>query len=162
MGLTVRWKPAPTVERWGRISLSLGNGLEKLLARPLAATALFGANLAVLHAVLSVLLALVAATATHGDASLQDGARDIRVVLGLATDDSSCGSAHVSTVQVNADALGQVLNISLTEAVVGALRARLRAVVTRLDTAHQQLLVDVEIARITLEHSTGNIGNGHG
>ena len=93
---------------WRRES---GDRLEQFLAGLLAAAALLGARAAVLHAVLGVLLALVAAAAARGDARLQHRAGQVGVVLGLPADDALGRRADVSAVEIQADALGQLSRV---------------------------------------------------
>jgi hypothetical protein len=132
------------------------------LARLLAAAALLGADLAVLHPVVAVQLALVAAAAACGDACPKHGASDVRVVSGLAADDPSRRRAYVRTVEIQANALSEFLHALLAEAVVRALGARLGAVTASLYTADQELPIDVELAGVRIEHVAGYIGDRHG
>jgi hypothetical protein len=116
---------------------------EQRLARLLAATAFLGADLAVLHPVVAVVLALVAATAACDDARLKQGAGDVRVVFGLAADNPSRRLANIGTVEVQPNALGEFLHVLLAQTVVRALSACFGAVVASLDTADQELPIEV-------------------
>jgi hypothetical protein len=109
-----------------------------------------------------VQLALVPAAAAYRDARLKQGAGDVRVIFGLSADDPSRRRAHVRTVEIQANALDEFLHGLLAQAVVRALGARLGAVVASLDTADQELPIDVELAGVRIEHEAGDIGDRHG
>src|SRR5690606_448269 len=105
-------------------------------ARPLAAPAGIGAGTAVLMLV-SVALAFVAAGVACGFAGMEHEADDFLVEAGPARRHGACRGAHVGAVEVEPDALGELLDRRLAETGVGAGGAGLRAVIAGLDAADQ-------------------------
>src|SRR5439155_6894313 len=88
---------------------------EQAPARLLAAPALLGADLAVLHH-LCVALAFITTALARGDARLQQRPGQVGVVLGLSGDDPAHGATDIGAVQVQADALGETLEVALRQA----------------------------------------------
>src|SRR5687767_2208802 len=121
----------------GSERLRSGDRGEQLLARPLAATALLGADPAVLHPMRGVDLALVGATAARLDACSEHCAGYLCVIASSAADDASRRRTDVGAVEVQPNTGCELLDVFLAEAVVRALGARLGAVGARLDTADQ-------------------------
>ena len=101
---------------------------EDVVACPLAAAASLGAHPAVLHAVLAVLPALVAANAARLGARPEGCAGRPGLEGRLAGEDPARGVAHVGAVEVEPYAAGQRLGVVLPEAGVGAGCAALGAV----------------------------------
>lgn len=124
----------------------------------LATPARLSADLAVLvHP--GVPLALISTRPTSGCArfKLRPGRRPIR--LSLSRQEPSGGIAHVSTVQVEADATDEHLEVLLlSKASIGAGRTRLGTVAAGLDALAEQGLVDLRLARMGLEH-LGDVGH---
>jgi hypothetical protein len=132
------------------------------LACLLAASALLGADPAVLHPLVGVVLALLAAAAADHDAGPKQSTVDVRVVFGLAADDPFRRRAHIGTVEVQPNAPGELLQVFLAQARICALGARLGAVTASLDATDQGLPFEVELARVGVQHVTGDFGDRHG
>lgn len=88
-----------------------------------------------------MLLAFIAATSACGGAGLQDGAGEVGVVPGVPRQDAAGGFAYVGTVEVRADALGELGDHLLAETGVGAGCAGLGAVEAGFDAADKLPLV---------------------
>src|SRR4029077_1418442 len=91
-------------------------------------------------------LALVAAALADGDAGLEQRHRDVGVVLGKAADDRDGSAADVGAFQAKPDALDQLGDVPFAQVGVGVGRARLRAVIKRVDGGGQHTGVDVDVA----------------
>lgn len=92
----------------------------QLVAGLLAAAACFGADAAVLHAMLAVLIALVAADLAGRCAGFEGGADHLRLRGRLPGDDPAGGVTDIGAVQVEPDAAVEHLRFLLAEAGVGA------------------------------------------
>ncbi len=112
------------------------------------------------HAV-GVLLALVAARATCRDTSLQLRSDDAPVGLCLAQDEPPRRLADIGTVEVQADAPDERIEVLLfAETGVGARGARLRAIEASLDAFEQEGAIHLaRRRRMSLEH-LGDVGHG--
>lgn len=84
-----------------------------------------------------VTLALVAAHTAGGGAGLQHEADDLLVGAGPPRRHGAGRGAHVGTVRVEADALGELLHRLFPQAGVGAGGTSIGAIVTVLDAADQ-------------------------
>jgi hypothetical protein len=127
--------------------------VQEIAAGLLAAPAGFGAHPAVRH--VGVSFALIAAALADGHAGLQQRPGDVGVVVGLAADDPRGGGADIDAVQAQPDARDHLGHVRLTEVsgVVGV--AGLDAVAERVDGSGQHVGVDVERARIGVQHLPG-------
>jgi hypothetical protein len=127
---------------------------EQLLTRLLATPARLGADPAVLvH--LGMRRALVSAAPADGDARLEQRPGDVGVVLGLPAHHPDRRRADIGTVKVEPDALDQVLDLLFAQTVVGAGGARLGTVAQRLDRCGKDARVEVEAARVGIQHLLG-------
>jgi hypothetical protein len=120
-----------------RVSALRGQYRQYVVARLLAAPAHVRADAAMLM-VVCMPLTLLPADAARLGASLHDQSREFRLELGLPAQDLARGSAHITTVQTQADAADQHAYVVLAEVSVGASSTALRAVEARLDACKQR------------------------
>jgi hypothetical protein len=105
----------------------------------------------VIHAVLSMSLALVTAKAAGGRAGLESGRDDLRLQRGLARDDAAGRVAKIGTIEIEPDTAGERFRVSLAQTRISARRTGLRAVETGPD-AGQQCVIDDDRLRMRLDH----------
>ncbi len=124
--------------------------MQEAIARLLAAAAGFGADAAMLHAVLPVFCTLVAAELARLGARLEGRAEHRRIAGRLARHNPAYGGAEVGAVEVEVDTADEHLRVLLSEAGVGAGRTRLGAVEARLDASCQRRQVEGRLTRARL------------
>lgn len=120
-------------------SVRRAEGLDRLLARLLAASTSFCADTAMLMR-LRVFLALVCAKAAGQHAVFQRRADDLLIASRAARRDRPRCEANIGAIEVEADALPEPHDLLLPDASVGAGNAALAAVVAFLDCADQGLV----------------------
>ena len=131
----------------------LFQGVQELTAGLLAAAAGLGADPAVRH--VGMPLALVAAAPADSHARLQQRPGQAGVVLRLAADDPRGGGTDIDAVKAQPDARDHLGHVLLAQ-VGGVVRvAGLGAVVESIDGGGQQVRVDVESARVGVQHLPG-------
>ncbi len=124
-------------------ALSGGQRLEERTTRLLTAAAGLSADPAVLHAHLRVPLTLLGTLATCLGAGLHKRACVARGELRLARQLSGSRLADIRAVQVEVDALDEVLEMfAFAKAGIGACGTRLRAVHRGLDRGRQPFVGD--------------------
>lgn len=106
-----------------------------------AAPARFGADAAMFHAMLAMLCALVAAQRAGLSARLKERPNHGGLERSLTRQDAPGSGADVGAVQIQANAPGQMLDLSLAEAGVGAGGAGLRAVEARANALGQRAAI---------------------
>jgi hypothetical protein len=85
-------------------------------------------------------VAFVAAQATRCRAGDEHPTNELVIRAGASGSDASCDVADVGAVEIEADALGQLLDHFLGKASVGARGARLGAGIALLDAADQSVV----------------------
>jgi hypothetical protein len=145
--------PATAARLWG-VTGDLFHRVQELKTGLLAATARFGAYSAVIVPP-GMSLALVPATPADGNASLQQQLDHVGVVASLAACDPAGGGAHIGAVHAQPDAPGHVGNVLLAQVVVGIGGAGLGAVAERVDGGGKRADVDVDDARVCIQHLPG-------
>ena len=113
--------------------------LSGFVASLFAASAMLGADAAVLvHA--GVLLALLGADATRHDTGLHRSDDDLLVAAGSAGTDGAGREAQIGAIEVQSDALPQLVDHVLGEASVCARNAGLRTGIAFLNAADQRVV----------------------
>jgi hypothetical protein len=124
---------------------------DEFVAGLLTVPARLGADAAMLHAVLSVHLALVAAKSASGRARLESGRDQLRLERRLPRHDVTGGIAEVGTVEVEPDAARERFRVALSQTCISARRTGLRAVETGAD-AVQECVIGDDRLRMRLNH----------
>jgi hypothetical protein len=112
----------------------------------------------VLHAVLSMSLALVTAEAAGGRAGLEGRSNHVRFEGGLARDNATSRITEIGTIEIEPDAAGKRFRIGLAQTRISARRASLRAIEASADTGHKRVICDGRLG-MRLDH---RLGKAHG
>jgi hypothetical protein len=129
----------------------LAEGGKHLTAGLLATPACFTADAAVLVMV-GVAFAFGPAVGARRGARFQLRGDHGGVRLGLPAKHTAGRLAYISTIEISADAIGQVLHARLAEAAIGACRAGLDALHARFHAFAQRTLIDIQRAGVSLKH----------
>lgn len=113
---------------------------QQRVARFLAGSTRFGADAAVLHAVLRVPLALVTAEPAGGCAGTERGSGELGIKRCLAGNDASGRVTDIGAIEIEPDAADQIFDGLFAKAGVSARRACLCAVEASAN-AGQQLVI---------------------
>jgi hypothetical protein len=104
-----------------------------------------------------VSLAFLATDAAGRRAGFDRCTEEAEIGCGLARDDAAGRVADVGTVEVEPNAADQLLHVFLTEAGVGAARARSGTVETLVDTTQERAALEAGRLGMRVDH----LSNGH-
>jgi hypothetical protein len=142
---------------WRRGAATLGERIlgcqltHQRVTRLLTGSAGLSTHTTVLHAVLSMSLALVTAKAAGGRARLQSGRDDLRLQCCLARDDAACCVTEIGTIEIEPDAARERFRVGLAQTRISARRTGLRAVETGADAGQECVTGDNRL-RTRLDH----------